>query len=84
MPMEKLWIVVWENSKIMFVHFTICNSIHDLLTMIRSSIENNVVSIFMGFQNANKNVFHGFGNVVTWIWKSFGNVLRVVCMNPVY
>ena len=52
--------------------------------MIRSRIENNVVSLFVGFQNTNKNVFHGFGNVVTWIWKSFGNMLRVVCMNPVY
>ena len=44
--------------------FTIDNSIHNLLKIIKYSSKSNIFTTFMGFQNADENVFYGLGNLV--------------------
>ena len=66
----------------MFVHFTICNTMHNptkCLTYHRKWC----FSMIVGFQNENENEteneneneLHGYGKLVVWHLKSFGRVL---------
>ena len=75
--------IFYNGLNSIFVHFAICNSIHNPPKKIRKyGIEKNFFPYFCGASKCEQKCVSWFWKLLLWLWKSIGNALRVVCTNP--